>query len=287
MLCSLCLLCALLADAAQVRVPNELANTEANSASTGPFSSFGGVPSYRYQQVYDASQFSALDTNGEFIIGFGFRLDTDFGESFGCLIRDMQMNFSTTHNPPDGLSTSFAQNVGSDDAMIFGRGQFQYGGGYSVGARPQPFIQMALQRPFFYRASAGNLLWDARIYTFTNSFSAASLDAANTAGDSISSLFETNMTSSIGRTSTRGLVTVFFTTPIPQLDVVRTNQKLLFRWWDQPKGFVLEGRTTMTTANWQLVPAPSVYNDGYREVTAPLDNNVPSSFYRLKYNPGP
>jgi len=296
LLCLLCVVTGYAAADTRISVPNELDFAEGNTGTIIPFSAAPSghtnpaplYPSMRYQQVYDASQFRSLDTNGEFITYIAFRTDTDTGYGFTGVLRDVQMNFSTTSQPPDGLSTNFEQNVGIDDTVIFKRGEFQFGAGYGPFDRPQGFfIQIKLAPPFFFRPQNGNLLYDVRIYTYSNSLLAAPFDAVNTVGDSVSRLIATNVSSQVGATDTTGLVTLFYTTSIPQLEVLRTNQDLFFRWWDQPKGFVLEGRTNLTNANWQLVSTPSVYNDGYREVTLPLDTSTLGGFFRLAWNPPP
>lgn len=275
---------------AGIVVPNALVNVEGNAASVSPFSGFG-VPSLRYQQVYAASQFGAMDSEGEFIQAISFRIDTDQGPFFGSfvLLRDAQVNCSTTLRAPDNLSTNFAENVGADDTVVYGRGELQVDGTYSVGARPQPFgARIILQKPFFYRPSMGNLLFDLRIFTYSNSFGSISLDYADVAGDSISSVSSTNVFNNSGQTATTGLVTFFNSVSIPKIEVVPMDQNVLYRWFDQPKGFVLETRTDLATgSSWQMVSTPSVYNDGYREVVLPLNPDIPSSFYRLKYNPVP
>src|SRR6266566_5958929 len=129
LLYSICLLYSVLTDAAQVTVPSEVAKVEGNENTAFPFGvtpSFG-IPSMRYQQVYDASEFAALSAEGEFITTIYFRVDTDTGHNFTCVIRDMQINLSTTQNSPDGLRTNFTQNVGTDDTVVWNRGQFIFG----------------------------------------------------------------------------------------------------------------------------------------------------------------
>lgn len=283
---------------AAVSLPNELDFVEGNTAAIVPFrpDRVGGTNppsvlfyySMRYQQVYNASHFAALDTNGEFITHVAFRIDADWGQSSDGLLRDVQLNLSTTQRVPDDLSSTFSENTGSDDTIVYGPAELVLGGSFAANTRPQPFrVTFALERPFLYRASAGNLLFDVRVFTYSNSLSAAPFDAVNTIGDSVSSVSATNVSSQFGTTNTTGLVTLFYTTPILQLDVLLTNQNLFFRWWDQPKGFVLEGKTNLTSAIWQLVSTPSVYNDGYREVTLPLDTSTLGRFFRLEWTPAP
>jgi hypothetical protein len=42
-----------------------------------------------------------------------------------------------------------------------------------------------------------------------------------------------------------------------------------------------------STSSWQQVSTPVITNGATLEINLPLNTNVPGSFYRLKYNPGP
>jgi hypothetical protein len=78
--------------------------------------------------------------------------------------------------------------------VVWNRGQFILGANYFVGARPQPFQGgFEPQRPFLYKPAEGSLLFDVRVFTYSNSFPAANLDASSVAGDSVSMLYSTNV----------------------------------------------------------------------------------------------
>src|SRR5947199_10341649 len=78
-----------------------------------------GIPSMRYQQVYDASQFSALGTQGGYLTAILFRADGE-AEAASAFITNIQINFCTTSNGPDNMSPVFSENVGADDTVVLG-----------------------------------------------------------------------------------------------------------------------------------------------------------------------
>ena len=85
---------AAVAQPTQVVVPNGLATVEGNSSTSEPFTS----QSFRFQQVFDASQFAFLGTtNIARIDGISFRID-------GASTQNVSMSFggkekaSTTHS---------------------------------------------------------------------------------------------------------------------------------------------------------------------------------------------
>src|SRR5439155_473356 len=98
----------------EIVVPNDRATRGGNSADNLPFAN-----NYRLQQVCDASQFSAIAPSGGWINAIYFRVD---GGVFTATDPSMQVNLSTTSKGPDGLSSVFAENVGSDDKIVFGPG---------------------------------------------------------------------------------------------------------------------------------------------------------------------
>ena len=279
---------------ALVVVPNELAAVEGNAAQRAPFTGPdtpgpGGEfwDSERYQQVYDASQFGAMAPGGEIILAIVFRIDSRLGEPFAAVLRNVQINLSTTQKSADGLSTNFQENVGPDEIVAF-RGQLEFAGGISPFDRPQGFGTSIPSGWFFYRPSAGNLLLDIRVFTYSNSLPATWFDVSSVAGDSISLVASTNVNSAVGRLSTWGLVTLFHTFPPQALSLTRTNSSLMFSWVDYPRGYRLETRDCLDCAlPWQAVAELGTTNDYVREILLPLDTNAPSRFYRLSWKPPP
>jgi len=200
--------------------PNSLNSSEGNSLGSFPFG--GAIIGMRYQQVFDASQFSPIASGGGFITYIGFRLDGGSGGE-SAASQSLQINFSTTPKTPDGLSPNFADNIGHDDTVVRGaRGVTLVGGG---GGTPQPFepsLIITLDTPFFYNPSAGNLLMDVRNYSGVDPSLPHSLvlDAQDTTGDSVSSILAFNVNSTSGSLSSSGFVTDFGIQIVPEPGVL-------------------------------------------------------------------
>lgn len=181
-----------------------------NSPTPGPF---GGLEPIRWQQVYDASAFSAITLGGGMITQIGFRGADLPGNNGTEIITNLQIDLSTTSRGSDGLSSVFSANVGPDDKVVLGPKLFPYGAtrsGYSF---------ITLDQPFFYNPVAGNLLLDVRNYGELVNFSTAfALDAELQLGDSVSSVasLPNDVNSSSGTASTLGLFTEFTVTPVPE-----------------------------------------------------------------------
>jgi hypothetical protein len=197
-------------------VPAEFADVEADSFNNFPFS-IGGLDelSQRYQQVYAASEFSALAEPG-LITALAFRLNFEGAEAFSVTLGDVQINLSATSAELDALSNTFANNVGLDDAVVFA-GPLLLSSAFSGPAEgPKDFdVVIELQQPFLYDPSAGNLLLDVR--NFTGGISTR-LDASSVNTDTISRV-QTNpgagaVDSPTGFPNSQGLVTSF-TVPEP------------------------------------------------------------------------
>src|SRR3989442_11230153 len=116
--------------------PNSLANSEGNSLAGLPFDV--STSGRRYQQVFDASQFSAIGSGGGYIREIDFRLDGGCQTSGGQTVSGFQINLSTTMKGPDSLSPVFSENVGPDDTVVRGPSSLQLIGACSR-ATPQTF----------------------------------------------------------------------------------------------------------------------------------------------------
>src|SRR6266702_256932 len=197
-------------------VPSDLANAYGNGGSTVPFDTTA-TGTARYQQVYDASQFTSQAPAGAFIKLLVFRVDESV-EGFQSVLPSIQIDLSTTAKAPDALSPIFAQNVGVDDRVVFGTGPLSI---HSIGAGgPGTWdIIIPLATPFFYLPSAGNLLMDVRNF---GGGSSTPFDGVHTAGDSVSSVYAYtgdgtgSVNSTSGRVFTFGLATLFEVTPVPE-----------------------------------------------------------------------
>ena len=193
-------------------VPNSLAGVEGNIDNGYPFN-IGTNSTMRYQQIYAASQFGAMPAGGAFITGIAFRLDANWG-SFSTTLPAVQINLSTTSKAPDGLTTTFASNVGNNDTVVF-NGALSLSSAAS--GRPAAFdILVPFTTAFFYNPAAGNLLLDVR-----NSGGGTSslFDAVSATSDSVSRAYNP-VNSSTGSTDSIGLVTEFVFQPGQQPPVI-------------------------------------------------------------------
>ena len=199
--------------------PNSYASTDGGNGAALPFD-LGDLilNSARYQQVYDATEFSALSGPAE-ITKILFRPDV-VGHAFSSTLSDIRIDLSTTSASAGGLSSTFASNVGADDTIVYGGAA---GSSLSLSSSftgpsggPKAFdIAINLTTPFLYDPSQGNLLLDVRNFGggFTTPF-----DAETTSGSTVSraATFRTgNVSSSTADfTDSEGLVTEFeFRTP--------------------------------------------------------------------------
>jgi len=177
---------------------------------------FGGVAagaSLRYQQVYGASAFSPIGQGG-LITALGFNIKSG-GAFGGPQPPDIQIDFSTTSKPVDGLSTTFAANVGGDDTVVVARGPLGIQNN-NPNAPPGFGILVSLTTPFFYNPAAGNLLMDVRYYQLPSGGFPSLYDASNDLGDTVSRVSAFNVVDATGIADTIGLNTAFVVTPVPE-----------------------------------------------------------------------
>src|SRR6266511_2655362 len=185
-------------------VPNNRASIDGTSGSTLPFANPNPI---RYQQVYDASQFSAINQGGGWIHIIFFRIDGECRNGFGTDVASLQINLSTTSKVPDGLSSVFAENVGADDRIVFGPASVHFVEGCSPGTPPPAAFGMFISftAPFYYNPNNGNLLMDIRNYSGGTDpgMNPGLIDGELTTGDSVSQAvaFDVNATSALARYS--------------------------------------------------------------------------------------
>jgi hypothetical protein len=139
------------------------------------------------------------------------------GVPFTGTVAQLQVNLSTTSKPPDGLSSTFAQNVGADDTQVFS-GPFQTA--VTFNGDPTNFeIVINFSTPFYYDPAKGNLLLDVRNLQGSTEVppSDQEMDGASANGDSVSRVFNygdatapgAGQTGSVDEKDSYGLVTRF------------------------------------------------------------------------------
>jgi hypothetical protein len=96
-----------------VVVPNSLATNDGNGSGTSP----EGPASARWLHIHDASQFGAL-SGPSFLTKFAYRPDRVLGQS-GPRSLTLRIYASTTSRSVAGMSTTFADNLGTNNTLVF------------------------------------------------------------------------------------------------------------------------------------------------------------------------
>lgn len=200
------------AQAITLVAPNDLANTEGNAMSGSPLFS-GNSIQVRHQQVFGASQFNSLP-GPQYINQLSFRIDK-YGSPFTANIPNIKINLSTTKSSPDGLSTTFSDNIGANNTLVFDGSILLTSASAGPAEGPNNFdINFNFKTPFLYDPAQGNLLLDIKNYAQANN-NIPYLDSTSKSGDSTSQIGfgGSNVdTATTGNASTLGLVTQFTTT---------------------------------------------------------------------------
>lgn len=273
--------------AAFVVVPNSLTSVEGDLQNAAPFDISDPrttvLPSQRYQQVYAASQFPSL-AGQVLITQIAFRPNStaELGEAFSSTLPDIQIDLSTTTAPPDGLSQTFASNVGGNDRIVYS-GALTISSSFTGPANgPKDFdIIIDLRSPFLYDPRMGNLLLDVRNFSAgTTTF----FDATYVGGDSVSraATFSGGTVESATAqfADTLGLVTRFQYAFLPQLSITATNPAtVVLSWPVSSDTFVLQQNQDPSSPNWIIVTNAPILASGAYQVSLPaLDDRM---FYRL------
>lgn len=145
-------------------VPSTLETVNGSTGNAVPFgrSQTSNEP-VRYQQIYDASEFTPI---GDVITisEIRFRIDDGTPEEGPTTFDLIELRLSTTTKANDALdAVVFDNNIGADDTLVFS-GSFTWdacgpGTDPCSGPYPQPFdLAIPLTTPFTYDPAAGNLL---------------------------------------------------------------------------------------------------------------------------------
>ena len=158
------------------------------SATNQPVNSGNDLRSpLREQFVYGASEFPPYPI----IIGdIRWRPDSTTGGPITTAISNIQVNLSTTTKSADHLSSTFSQNVGTNDMTIFSGTMNVVSPFTTLANGTKAFdIDLPLQTSFFYDPSKGNLLLDIR--NFTGCSAPLYDNLASSSSDAVSRAFNT------------------------------------------------------------------------------------------------
>jgi hypothetical protein len=188
-------------------VPNAQAGSEGNDANLGPFFD----TSVRYQQVYSASQFGSTDPLT--ISQISFRPDGAVSDAdLTVFFTSVRIDLSTTSRTPATLSSTFADNVGADNATVFDSFVFTNAPVTGPAGGPKDFTITFSITPFVYDPSEGDLLMDVRAFTSSGGIE-DNLDAQS--GSPFTAHVDASgIGSTTGNVLSTGLVTQFEASPV-------------------------------------------------------------------------
>ena len=199
-------------------VPNANASTAGDTDNRFPLLTSGGM---RYQQVFDSSQFSSFG-GPQLINEIDLRNGIFLHEAFTATIADIQISLSTTSKAPDGLSTTFASNVGADATQVYS-GSLTISSTDAAGPGNTHVFDIAIhfQNPFLYDPSTGNLLLDiANLSGAGSAIGSDFFDAVHGTGtgDAVSRVAgaEGSPGATTGTADSLGLIVQFQTAPVPE-----------------------------------------------------------------------
>ncbi len=164
----------------QVVVPSDLLGVDGDISQHWPLGcGLGGLANMRYQQVYAGDALGAVT-----ITEIAFRQDLGAGSAFGpVVIPGVTITLSSTSRAVDGLSLTYAENVGSDVVVVFD-GDLSISSLTSTDV-PRPFdVVIPLSSSFSFDPGEGaNLLFDI---TIPECQMATFFDATSNEADSLS-----------------------------------------------------------------------------------------------------
>ena len=253
-------------------VPNTLATNDGNDFNTSP----DGPGSVREQQIYDASQFGAL-SGPSFLTQFAYRPDTIPGPS-GPLSWTLRVYASTTSRSVAGQSTIFAENLGTNNTLVFdGTVNLATGNLPGPGNTRQFDYVFPLTTPFLYDPAAGNLLLDIQFESDGSAIRVDSVMGDPTLGEVI------NFSSSAG-TSGSYLPTpkpTQFTFEAPPLVTIRVSQVEVCWTSISNLTYQVQYRSELTTNVWTSLVACVRSTGATSCILDPVAVGQPRRFYRV------
>jgi len=239
----------------------------------------------RYQQVYNTSLFTNIDSGCIYVTGLSFNGYAASPAHVGWTIPQIEMRLSTTSKGPDQLSAAFSENVGADETTVFGPGPCSLSGTIDV---------IILDRPFRYNPSLGHLLLDVRVLDGSGALDPFNThpqyEAFDSPNDEVSRIYATNVTATSAEVvDSVGLLTGVEMSPIPSLKIfisnlgIATNANyVLVQWPTKPTTFLLQRSSGSGILTWQNVPASQILSNDYQQTFYfPADVQSPIGIFRL------
>jgi len=252
-------------------VPNTLATNDGNGTST----STEGPASVRWLHIHDASQFGVL-SGPSFLTKFAYRPDKFLGES-GPRSWTLRVYASTTSRTVAGISTTFAQNLGTNNTLVFdGTVTVTTGNLPGPGNTRQFDYVVHFTTPFLYDPAAGNLALDLQI---EGSGSALTFDTVS-GNPAIGRVFSSDSSTATTGDIRFSHVTQFTFEP-PPLVTIRASQVEVC--WNSISNltYQVQYRSDLTTNVWTSL-RDCVRSTGFMScITDPIAAGQPQRFYRV------
>ncbi len=252
-------------------VPNSLATNDGNGSAT----SVAGLASVRWLHIHDASQFGAL-SGPSFLTQFAYRPDWILGQS-GPRSFTLRIYASTTIRTVGGISTTFAENLGPDNTLVFdGTVNLTTGNLPGPGNTRQFDYVFPFTTPFLYDHAAGNLVLDLQIEA---NGSALTFDTVS--GDSAIGRVFANSSS----TATSGNLLFShptqFTFEAPPLVTIRASQVEVC--WNSKSNltYQVQYRSDLTSNLWTSLVDCVRSTSSTSRIADPVVVGQPQRFYRV------
>jgi hypothetical protein len=252
-------------------VPNVLTTNDGNGTDT----STAGPASVRWLHIHDASQFAAL-SGPSFLTKFALRPDTILGQS-GPRSLALRIYASTTSRSVAGLSTTFAENLGTNNTLVFdGTVNLTTGNLPGPGNTRQFDYVFPFTTPFLYDPAAGNLVLDLQIEA---SGSAVTFDTVS-GNPAIGRVFSFGSSTATTGDIRASHVTQFTFEPSP-LVTIRASQVEVC--WNSISNvtYQVQYRSDLTTNVWTSLGDCIRSTNSTSCVYDPIVMGQPQRFYRV------
>ena len=256
-------------------VPNANATNDGNSAidtgAPGP-----GPNATRYMLILDASQFGAL-AGPSFLTQLALRPDRVPGRS-GPHTNAMRIYASTTRRTVTGMSTSFANNLGTNNTLVLdGSVTYITQNLPGPGNTRQFDLVTPLTTPFLYDPAAGNLLLD---------FQSSSGSGSGFGWDSVTAnLASRGLLGPGSATASTGFFidsSVYqFTFEAPPVVTIQASQVEVC--WNSQSNltYQVQYRSDLTTNRWTSLVDCVQATGATSHVSDPIVAGQPQKFYRV------
>jgi len=254
-------------------VPNALATNDGNGSDT----STAGPASVRWLHIHDASQFGAL-SGPSFLTKFALRPDRILGQS-GPRSFTLQIYASTTSRSVAGISTTFSQNIGTNNTLVFdGTVNVTTGNLPGPGNTRQFDYVFPFTTPFLYDPAAGNLVLDLQIVA---DGSAVTFDTVLSGDSAIGRVFSSgSSTATTGDTIHNSHVTQFTFEPPPRVTIRASQVELC---WNSISNltYQVQYRSDLTTNLWTSLGGCIRSTNSTSCVVDPIVVGQSQRFYRV------